>query len=54
MRGRKTKKIRIFELEKTRIEVNSPRGLRRVEGVKEDNLESQMVRSLKLAWWLIC
>ncbi len=34
---KETKKIRIFELEKTRIEVNSLRGLRR--GVKENTIE---------------
>ncbi len=34
-------------MEKTRIEVNSPHGLKRV-GVKEDTVESHMVRSLKM------
>ncbi len=29
----------IFELEKTRIEVNSPHGLKRGEGVMEDTVE---------------
>ena len=37
---------RRFELEKTRIEVNSPHGAR--GGVVEKTVESQMVRSLKL------
>ncbi len=40
-------KHRIFELEKTRIEVNSPHGLRR-GGAKEDTVQNQMVMSLKL------
>ncbi|XP_063844146.1 uncharacterized protein LOC135090904 [Scylla paramamosain] len=40
-------KNRIFELEKTWIEVNLSHGLRR-ERVKEDTVESHMVRSLNL------
>ncbi len=40
------KKNRMSELEKMQIKVNSP-GLRR-GGVKEDTVESQIVRSLKL------
>ncbi len=38
---------RISGLEKTRIGSNSSHGLRRGGGVKEDTVESQMVKSLK-------
>ncbi len=41
-------KNRIFELEKMRKKVNSPHGLRRGDGVKEDTIDSHMVMSLKL------
>ncbi len=40
-------KNRMFELEKTRIDVNSLHILRKGVGVKENTIESQMVRSLK-------
>ncbi len=44
---KEAEKIKIFELEKTRIEVSSLHDLTR-RGVKKDHIESQMVRSLKL------